>query len=294
MALFVAFWPAPARADVAKAQCIEANTKGQDLRRDGKLSAAREQLRACNDPACPPIVRVDCTKRLDELEGAQPTIIFDAKDGSGHDISAVGVTIDDHPFADKLDGTALPADPGTHVFVFTVPGQTPVRQTFILKEGEKERRERLVIGPLPLATAQQPLLKNAPPSSSGAGHATPAGGMGSQKLVGLVAGGVGVGGLAAGAVFAAMTASKSAQQKTDCASATACANYAQAVSDHSAGATDHTISTVALIAGGALLLGGVVILLTAPSSSRQPPDTGISLLPAAAPGGGGVFVKGVF
>jgi hypothetical protein len=97
MSFVAALWPAPARADTTKAQCIEANTKGQDLRRDGKLSMARDQFRVCADPSCPTIVRVDCTKRLDELEGAQPTIIFDARDGSGHDLSAVAVTVDDRP-----------------------------------------------------------------------------------------------------------------------------------------------------------------------------------------------------
>src|ERR1700689_3253040 len=112
LALALTFTPTSALADLTKGQCIAANTKAQDLRRDGKLSEARAELQTCGDPSCPALVRDDCTKRLNELEGAQPTIIFDAKDGAGHDLSAVAITMDGHPFADKLDGKALRVDPG--------------------------------------------------------------------------------------------------------------------------------------------------------------------------------------
>jgi hypothetical protein len=55
----------PARADVTKAQCIDANTKGQELRRDGKLTAAgrrvperlafdHAEISAPNTPGCTP------------------------------------------------------------------------------------------------------------------------------------------------------------------------------------------------------------------------------------------------
>ena len=139
--------PVSAIADVKKAACIEANTKAQDLRREGKLSEARGQLRTCADPSCPELVRDDCTKRLDDLERAQPTIIFGAKDASGRDMGAVAVTVDGRPLAEKLDGTPLRVDPGEHVFTFSAGDQSPVTQTFIIREGERDRRESLVIGP---------------------------------------------------------------------------------------------------------------------------------------------------
>jgi hypothetical protein len=145
-----------ALADVTKQQCIDANGQGQDLRRAGKLSDAREQLRACGNPRCPAIVRDDCTKRLDELESAQPTVLFAAKDGSGHDLGEVTVTEDGHPLAEKLDGTALRVDPGQHEFTFTAKDQPSVSQTFIIREGEKDRRELVQIGaPAPAQTARR-------------------------------------------------------------------------------------------------------------------------------------------
>jgi hypothetical protein len=275
---------------MTKAQCIDANTKGQDFRRDGRLSAAREQLRMCAAPSCPAIVSDDCTKRLDELERAQPAIVFDAKDGSGRDLSVVKVTVDGAPLAEKLDGTALQVDPGQHVFVFTVPDQTPVTQTFVVKEGDKERRERIVIGPslVPPITPQPAEGGTSSPASESSS------GMGTQKMLGLVAGGVGLAGIAMGTVFGVLTLSEASQQRTDCASATNCARYSQAASDHSTGVTDRTISTVGFVAGGALLAGGAVLFFTAGHPSEVPAATAWTIIPGVGPGGGGLLLKGDF
>jgi hypothetical protein len=139
--------PPTTSGDVTKDQCVDANTKAQSLRRSRKLVAARAQLAICADPRCPAMVRDDCTQRVDELEKVQPTIVFDAKDGAGNDLSDVRVSMDGKPFVGKLDGTALAVDPGPHAFTFEVTGQPIVTRGFVLKEGEKLRRERIVIGP---------------------------------------------------------------------------------------------------------------------------------------------------
>jgi hypothetical protein len=52
------------------------------------------------------MVRDDCTRRLDELDKAQPTIVFEAKDGAGRDLTAVQVTVDGKPLVESL--TARP------------------------------------------------------------------------------------------------------------------------------------------------------------------------------------------
>jgi len=294
----LAFVSAPAIADMTKDQCIDANTQAQSLRRQGRLETARVQLQRCGDPACPVLLRDDCTRMTDELERAQPTILFDAKDGAGHDLVAVKVTVDGQPLADKLGGTALRVDPGVHAFTFTAEGQPSVTQTFVLKEGEKERRERIVIGPPPGATAPVPApvpagaplpgtaLPSTPPDSSG-------GGMGGRKILGLSVAGAGVAGIAVGSVFGLLTASAANQQKTDCASPTSCAHVGQATSDHSTAQTDGAISTVAFIAGGALLVGGAVLFFTGGRSS-EPATSALVVAPGAGPGGGGVLLRGTF
>ncbi|HEY8089950.1 MAG TPA: hypothetical protein VIF09_18945, partial [Polyangiaceae bacterium] len=140
--------PLSAGAGMTKLACIDANTRGQDLRRDGKLAAAREQLRSCTDPSCPGLVRDDCSRRLDELEKVQPTVVFEVKDVAGNDVSGVEVTVDGEPAVQTLDGTALQLDPGEHELVFRATGRAPVSRTLMLTEAEKERRERIVLGGL--------------------------------------------------------------------------------------------------------------------------------------------------
>ena len=93
----IVFASGPALADLTKDQCIDANGKGQELRREGSFAAARLQLRQCATPSCPAMVRDDCTRRLDELESAQPTILFDVKDATGTDLIDVRVSVDGQP-----------------------------------------------------------------------------------------------------------------------------------------------------------------------------------------------------
>jgi hypothetical protein len=291
-AVLLAVLPAstPAMADMTKDECIDANAKAQDLRREGKLSSAKEQLTKCIDPSCPALVRSDCTKRLDDLANAQPTIAFEAKDTSDADVVLVNVKMDGKPLTDKLDGTALAVDPGQHVFTFEAVGRPPVTRTLVVTEGEKGRRERIVLG-APPATVSPTLAT--PPSSAGAPASlgSNGGGMGTQRILGLVAGGVGLAGIAVGGVFGAMTLSKKSQQEAACGASCSPSGHAQALSDHSAGITDSAIATVGFIAGGALLVGGVVMFVTSPSSPR-PAEIGI--LPSVGPGGGGILVRGSF
>src|SRR5262245_14249497 len=96
-----------APAEPAVDRCVNANTAAQSHRREGKFGAARAELVVCVDASCPALVRDDCVRRLDELDGAQPTIVFDAKDEEGRDVSEVTVEIDGRPFAERLDGIAV-------------------------------------------------------------------------------------------------------------------------------------------------------------------------------------------
>jgi len=284
-----------ARADMTKTQCVEANGKAQDLAHDGKLTAARALLQSCAVPACPAIVRDDCAKRLDALNKTQPTIIFEAKDASGGDLSAVAVTVDGVPLADKLDGTPLRVDPGEHVFVFTAAGQAPVTQKLVVVERDHARKERVAMTALTPAPTPSP-----PPAAPPAAPPAPAadvgrsGGMSTLRLLGLVSGGVGVAGLAAGGVFGVMTGSAWNSQKSDCASATNCAHHDQAVSDHATLTTDSTVATIGFVAGGALLAAGAVLFLVGGPGHVEPAASGLVVIPGIAPGGAGLSLHGAF
>lgn len=288
-----------ARADITKDQCIDANTQAQSLRRDDKLAASRAQLLRCSDPKCPGIIRDDCTQRLDELERVQPTIVFDAKDGDDHDLVAVQVTVDGQPLTNSLDGKPLRVDPGAHTFVFTVAGQTPVTQTFVIREGEKDRHEKIVVGapsaPAPSAAATPASAAGAAPTALPATppEPPPSSGLGTQRLLGIGVAGMGVIGVGIGSVFGLLASSAWSKAKDACGGDTShCTDTASADSYKSTTNADGTVSTIAFIAGGVLVAGGAVLFLTG-----KPHESGaaaVSIAPAWSPGQGGVSVRGTF
>jgi hypothetical protein len=135
-------------APPTKRECIGANEAAQDLRQSGRLREAREKLALCVSQSCPGPVREDCAQRLDEVNRAMPTLVFEVKDAAGNDVSAATVTMDGQPLADKLGGTSIPVDPGEHHFVFDDPDGISLKTetTVIVREGDKDRHVKVVLG----------------------------------------------------------------------------------------------------------------------------------------------------
>jgi hypothetical protein len=254
----------PSRADVTKAQCIDANTSSQALRREGKLTEARATLAVCSDPQCPSLVRDDCTRQLDAVEQAQPTILFDVKGPAGEDLAEVRVSVDGRPLVDRLDGAPLRLDPGQHELTFEATGMLPVTRVLVLKESDKGRRERVTMA------SQEPRRKDTEIKER---PATPGG----TRSLSYVLGGVGAAALVTGSLFGVLASSKWSAVKSECSGPDSCANYGQAVSDHGATVTDATLSTIGFLAGGALLAAGAVLYFTGqPSSPAIAPALGPS------------------
>jgi hypothetical protein len=282
VALAVAFLAPAAQADMTKKQCAATNAEGQSLRLDGKLGAARVQFEMCGDPHCPAMVRDDCAQRLQEIDRTQPTILFEVDDAAGGSVGAVKIALDGRPVADGLVATAMRVDPGEHSFTFTTAGGAAVTKTFVLKEGEKERRERIVL----------PQTAAPPEAAEGPVHAADRTGMSTQRMLGLVAGGAGVVAVAVGSVLGALTFSAAGQAKSDCESSTSCANHSLAVSEHGVADTYGTASTVAFIGGGVLVAAGAVLFFSAPRAS-SPPTTGWMLTPSVLPSKGAGSLGGL-
>ena len=266
-----------ARADDdPMAQCIAASDKGLDLRKQGKLIEARGVLATCATPACGADISGVCQERLADISARLPTIEFLPKDGAGHDIVGVKLYIDGASVGETLDGRPVPLDPGPHTFKFEVAGQSPVEQSFVLVEGTKDRRERIDIGPSPMAA---PAAGYPPVAPVVARPPAPVSGV--PKTVGIVVGGAGVVGVAVGSIFGLMASSSWSASKSDCGSPTTCPRYAQAVTEHDSAVSQGTVSTVAFVAGGAVLATGVVLFLTAPRPSRSPESDGSGLASGA-------------
>ena len=131
--------PGRAQADEKQA-CLAASDKGQQLKLDGKLRAAKEQLILCARSECPALVRQDCAQWTSEVMAALPSVVIGARDWQGHDVLAVKVVVDGTLLTDTLDGKPLPVDPGVHKFHYeaTATGAA-VEDQVLVREGEKNR-----------------------------------------------------------------------------------------------------------------------------------------------------------
>jgi hypothetical protein len=282
-----------ARAD--DAACIAASEQALSLRKEGKLHDELKQLAVCAEASCPAEVVAECARRIADVDAAMPTLILGAKDGAGNDLSAVTVSMDGAVLVRSLDGRPIAIDPGAHLFRFETPGQPPLEKTLVLREREKDRRENVVVGAPPVAAppaATVTVGSAAPPPPS---HVSP------RKTLALVSGGLGVAGVALGAVFGAFASSIQSREKRDC-SESACSSRPQAVADYDAATKDATGSTIAFAAGGVFLAGAVALWLTAPADAAPPTGAGAALPPVGrvrvVPGftanGGRMAIEGSF
>ncbi len=129
-----------------KADCVEAYSLAQRLRRDEKLIGAKRALMTCSRVVCPSVIKSDCVPWLDEVEAALPTVVFGASSVGDGDLVDVRVLVDGELFTDKLDGKSQPIDPGVHVVRFETSGHPAVEQRVVIRTGQKNREVAVVFG----------------------------------------------------------------------------------------------------------------------------------------------------
>ncbi len=120
-------------------RCVQAYEQAQVLQKASKLIEAREQMLSCAHARCPEIVRNDCVQWLDALDTHLPSIVLGAIGPDGHDAIAVQVWIDGRRMLDRLDGRALPTNPGPHQLRFVTAGAGPVDLEVLVRDGEVRR-----------------------------------------------------------------------------------------------------------------------------------------------------------
>ena len=278
-------------ADPSMSECLAANESSIALRNQHKLGQARDQALVCASVSCPDVVGAKCKKRVTDLLAAIPTVVFVAKDGAGHDLVAVKVAMDGKPIADRLDGTAISVDPGAHSFSFAYAGQPVVEQSFVINEGQKDRREVIAIGPRAPEASVAPIGGNV-----GSGELSPdaKARARTQHVAGILMGSTGVVGLGLGAIFAGLAASQWSTAKSECAgqpkSCTTGNSVTNGFQDEQSASSKATVATVGFIAGGALVAGGLAVYLTAPKATTG----NLELAPSAGPRGTGMLLRGTF
>jgi hypothetical protein len=272
---------APARrataADPTTADCLTANDKSISLRNDHKLLGARAQLLICAASSCPADIRKECVRRIDLVNASVPTVVFEAKDATGNDLTSVTVKMDGEMIAERLEGTAISLDPGAHTFTFDSPGQPQITKQLVVREGQKDRREAIQFGGTSAGATAKPAATvttiAGPPSATPRPGETGSRGSGTQKIVGYASIGLGVAGLAVGTIFGLQSMSKHNDAKDACPASCADANGVKLWDDaRSAG----NISTIGFVVGGLGLAGGTILVLTA-----KPADTTVGIGPGS-------------
>jgi hypothetical protein len=143
---------AQAQTPTSDESCAAAYERAQEHRRLGRLIRAREQLLACSQTSCPGFVVNDCRKWFDEVDTALPTVAFAVRQG-GRDLEAVHVYRDGVLLTSRLDGRALPVDPGKHTFTIEVPGTGTRTIEALIVEGKKNRLIEMELAPVATAAS---------------------------------------------------------------------------------------------------------------------------------------------
>jgi len=200
-----------------------------------------------------------------------PSLVFEVRDESERDLTAVRVTMDGQPLADKLDGTAIPVDLGEHHFLFEASGLASDTRTLIVREGDKNRRERIVLVPAQAAAPASSAIAGPVVSEIPAETRTRDGR--AQRTIGLVLGGAGVVGLVSGSVLGLVSRSTyegalGSQCGAALGSKDARACSTTGVQEVNSAHGQATASTVGFIAGALLLGGGAYVYFTAPRAAN--------------------------
>jgi hypothetical protein len=261
-------------ADPQVMQCISANELAIRARGEARLLEAREKLIACASLSCPGEIRAECERRLRDLNAAIPTVVFEVRDASGNDLANVHVSVDGKPLAERLDGTAISLDPGAHTFRFEMNDRAPVEKSLTLREGEKARRESIVLG----MTTQPATRPAAAPPAGGTAASSPSSPL---RTAGWWIAGAGAAGLVAGAVTGGLAIADKGQANCD-SQGYNCQDSALSNAKTMAG-----ISTGAFIAGSVLTAAGLGLILFAPNGAARAEL-------ATGPGVVGVTVGGAF
>ncbi len=271
-----------AAAGPTKEECVAYNQEAHNLRREGRLTAARSRLLLSTGDTCPEPVREDSAQLMAEINKAQPSIVFGAKDAAGADVTAVRVSADGSVVAERLGGRSVMVDPGEHTFRFDTDGAPPVERTLLILEGEKERRELIVFASLHAAAPPPGPPSSTPPAAApppSGGQPAPRG-LSAQAKAAIGVGALGVVSLVVAIATGVTAKSKWNEAQTQhCNAADVCDGQGIAL-DRSAGQLADA-STAMFVVTGVAAAAAIALGVTAPravSVGMAPNRDGASLL----------------
>jgi hypothetical protein len=151
-----------AKGDKASHVCAVTYRTAVEIELAGHLREAKETYWACAKPACGVLIRNQCSARFTQLESDIPSVVPLVTDEAGRDRIDVQVTMDKEILTNRVDGRALPVDPGPHEFSVIAEGAILARRKVMILQGQRNR-------PITLAINQSERGKKAPLVTTGAG-----------------------------------------------------------------------------------------------------------------------------
>jgi hypothetical protein len=118
--------------------CSDAYAKALDSVRSAHLLEARDLLQSCARAVCGKVLYEACTAMSAQVEADIPSVVPVVTDGGGAPRADVQVTMDGEPLA-RIDGHAVPVDPGVHDFAFSNSEGVFARRKVLVVEGQHNR-----------------------------------------------------------------------------------------------------------------------------------------------------------
>lgn len=131
-----------AEPDHAKADhhaCVTAYKSARREQQANHLRAAQELAESCAKAACGAALRQECAVKYNQLDNDIPSIVPVAVDDGGTPVTDMQVKVDGEVVTSKLDGRALPVDPGVHELSFTEPNGTTMTEKVMIVQGQHNR-----------------------------------------------------------------------------------------------------------------------------------------------------------
>lgn len=226
---------------------------------------AQEVAAARNDPKR----RQEATQRAKAIERDLSTLIVHIPTAMGSE--NVEVRVDGEVLPNELWGTPWPVDPGTHQIDVLAPPH-PTQTASVTVRAKRDRVEWTATAP-PAASSRTaaPAAALAPVPEKPREPVPRAAESSTQRTFGLVTGGVGLGGLAAGAVLGVLSISAHSSVVGRCPSYPRCSSADRDVLEdmNTRAEATGTASTISFIAGAALVLGGAALFFTAPAPRAE-------------------------
>lgn len=136
---------APLAAAEEPSPCDRALSLAQSWEADGDLLHARDSYESCSPATCTEHTE-ECRAAARRIDATIPRVALRAADVEGHDLVDVDAIVDGWGHFVRLDGAAIPMNPGLHRIFFADPatGKT-AQETLYLKAGDRPTVVKVIL-----------------------------------------------------------------------------------------------------------------------------------------------------